>query len=68
MSAVGAVMALAAIAVHGLVELAQDGKLVAGIFLADLEVVGFAEIGFGEGIAMVAAGGDTDRHGFFDLV
>lgn len=57
-------MALAAIAVHGFVELLENRKLIAGIFLADLEVVGFTEIGFGEGIAVVAAGGDSDGHGF----
>ncbi|GAA0880471.1 hypothetical protein GCM10009119_34410 [Algoriphagus jejuensis] len=61
-------MTLAAVAVHRLVKLLQDRKLITGIFFAYFQLVGFAEIGFGEGIAVVATGGDSDRHGFGVLV
>ncbi|GAB3228828.1 hypothetical protein GCM10027454_29510 [Algoriphagus aestuariicola] len=67
MCAVGTVMAYAAVAVHGVVELLQDRKLVAGIFFAYFQLVGFTQMGFGKRIAVVAAGGNTDRHGFVVL-
>ena len=58
----------AAVTVHGLVELLKDRKLVAGVFFTDCQRVGFAHTGFGKRIAVVAAGGDSDRHGFVLLV
>lgn len=68
MLAVRAMVAQAAIAVHGFVELLEDRELVAGVFLADLEFVSFADMRFGKGIAVIAAGGDSDRHGEKSLI
>ncbi len=68
MGTVCAVVALAAIAVHGFVELLENGKLITGVFFADLQLVGSAYLGFGERIAVIATGGDTDRHGLVHLV
>lgn len=58
----------AAMAVHGIVELLEDGKLITGIFLTDFQLMGFAKIGFGKGTAVIATRGDSDRHGFQILV
>jgi len=58
----------AGVAVHGLVELLKDRKLITGIFFAYFQRMGFADVGFGERIAVVAAGGYTDRHGLVHLV
>jgi hypothetical protein len=68
MGTIVAVMADATVAMHGLVELLEDRKLIASIFFAYFQRMGFADVGFSERIAVVAAGGDTYRHGFVDLV
>ena len=68
MGTIVTVVADAGVAVHRLIELLEDRKLITGIFFAYFQRMGFADVGFGERIAVVAAGGDTDRHGFVDLV
>lgn len=68
MGAIRAVVTLTAVAMHGLIELLQDRKLITGIFFTDFQFVGSAHMGFGERIAVVAAGGDTYRHGIVNLV
>lgn len=68
MFAVFSVVTDATMAVHGIIELFQDRKLITGVFFTDFKLMGLAEIGFGKGRAMIAAGGDSDRHGFQILV
>lgn len=68
MGAVRSMMSLTTVAVHGLIQLLKYRKLITGILFTNLELMGSAKLGFGERIAVVATGGNADRHGLVDLV
>lgn len=60
MLTVSTVVALTAHAVHGVIELLDQGKLIANIFFTDFQIVRFALVSSSERITVITAGGDSD--------